>query len=161
MGGSCLPKPRSNKHDRVVAHPIVQGENRMSAFRSLVPPTEAMVVRRATTRPGDCSQHRPVSMQSRGLRYIGSPDPGGTTPWGTALSSSQQMRELVSAQSRGSGCIGTPDPGGSTSLEVEMPYQPRMSSAPQQPLKLSGNRLRGKHLMAPRRSWEDKKTHRL
>ena len=159
MGGSCLPKPRSNEHDRVVADPVVQGENRMSAFRSIFTPTEAMVVRRATTRPGDCNQHRPVSMQSRGLRYIGSPDPGGTTPWGTALSPSQQMREPVSTQSRGSGCVGTPDPGGSTSLEVEMPYQPRMSSALQQPLELGGNRLGGKHLIAPCR--EDKKTHRL
>ncbi len=151
MGGSCLPKPRSNKHDRVVAGPVVQRENRMSAFRSVLPPTDAIVVRRATSRPGDCNQHRPVFMQSRELWYIGSPDPGGTTP-------SQQMRELVSTQSRGSSCIGSPDP---SSLEVEMPYQPSMSSAPQQPLELVRNRLGGKHLMAPRRSWEGKMTHQL
>ncbi len=111
-----------------------------------------MVVRRVTTGPGEYNQRRPVSMQSRGLRYTGSQDPGGTTSWGTALASSQTMREPVSTQSRGSGCVGTPDPGGSTSLEVEMPGQPRMLSALQRPLGLSRTRLDAEHQMAPCRT---------
>ena len=152
MGGSCHPKPRLNKHDRVVAGPVVRSVNRRSAYSSVPSPSETMVVRRVTIRLGEYNQHRPVSMQSRGLQYIGSPDPGGSTPWGTALSSAQQMREPVSTQSRGSGCVGTPDPGGSTSLEVEMPGQPRMSSALQRPLGLSRTRLDAKHQMAPCRT---------
>ena len=124
----------------------------MSAYSSVPSPSETIVVRRAATRLEPCNQQRPVSMQSRGLWYIGSPDPGGTTSWGTALSSSQRMRDPVSTQSRGSGCVGTPDPGGSTSLEVEMPGQPRMSSALQQPLGLSRTRLDAKHQMAPCRT---------
>ncbi len=132
----------------MAAGPVVQSVNRRSAYSSVPSPSKTIVVRRATTRPGDCNQRRPVSMQSRGLQYIGSPDPGGSTPWGTALSSAQQMREPCSTQSRGSGCVGTPDPGGSISLGAEISGQPRMSSALQRPLGPSRTRLDGKRQMA-------------